>query len=83
MLLFAFYVQGQEDVKIITENTVEVPTIPKTDKGLKFDVAAQELKKISDNFFKLRNHNFQYKAAMKQIKDKLKNLERKLMIVKK
>jgi len=25
MLLFAFYVQGQEDVKIITENTVEVP----------------------------------------------------------
>ena len=43
------------------ENTIEVPTIPKTDKGLKFDAAAQELKVISDEFFKLRNHNFQYK----------------------
>ena len=58
------------------ENTVEVPTIPKTDKGLKFDVAAQELKKISDNFFKLRNHNFQYKAAMKQIKDEVKKFRK-------
>ena len=40
------------------ENTVEVPTIPKTNKGLKFDAAAQELKIISDEFFKLKNHNF-------------------------
>jgi taurine transport system permease protein len=54
------------------ENTVEVPTIPKTDKGLKFDAAAQELKIISDQFFKLRNHNFQYKTAMKKIKDEIK-----------
>ena len=30
------------------ENTIEVPTIPKTDKGLKFDAAAKELKVISD-----------------------------------
>ena len=54
------------------ENTVEVPTIPKTDKGLKFDAAAQELKVISDEFFKLRNHNFQYKSAIKEIKDDVK-----------
>ncbi|MBT7624506.1 MAG: ABC transporter permease subunit [Flavobacteriaceae bacterium] len=54
------------------ENTVEVPTIPKTDKGLKFDAAAQELKVISDQFFKLRNHNFQYKSAMMEIKDEIK-----------
>src|SRR6056300_1581188 len=54
------------------ENTVEVPTIPKTDKGLKFDAAAQELKVISDQFFKLRNHNFQYKSVMKEIKDDVK-----------
>ena len=54
------------------ENTVEVPTIPKTDKGLKFDAAAQELKVISDAFFKLRNHNFQYKSVMKEIKDDVK-----------
>ena len=54
------------------ENTVEVPIIPKTDKGLKFDAAAQELKIISDQFFKLRNHNFQYKSAMQEIKDDVK-----------
>ena len=54
------------------ENTVEVPTIPKTNKGLKFDAAAQELKVISDEFFKLRNHNFQYKSVMKEIKDDVK-----------
>ena len=54
------------------ENTVEVPIIPKTDKGLKFDTAAQELKIISDEFFKLRNHNFQYKSAIKEIKDEIK-----------
>ena len=59
------------------ENTVEIPTIPKTKKGLKFDAAAQELKVISDEFFKLRNHNFQYKSVMKEIlKMKLKNLEK-------
>ena len=54
------------------ENTVEVPTIPKTNKGLKFDAAAQELKVISDEFFKLKNHNFQYKSVMKEIKDDVK-----------
>ena len=54
------------------ENTVEVPIIPKTDKGLKFDTAAQELRVISDEFFKLRNHNFQYKSAIKEIKDEVK-----------
>jgi len=54
------------------ENTVEVPTIPKTNKGLKFDAAAQELKVISDTFFKLRNHNSQYKSVMKGIKDDVK-----------
>ena len=58
------------------ENTVEVPTIPKTDKGLKFDAAAQELKLISDDFFKLRNHNFQYKSAMKEIKDQVKKFRK-------
>ena len=54
------------------ENTVEVPTIPKTDKGLKFDAAAKELQIISDQFFKLRNHNSQYKSSMKKIKDEVK-----------
>jgi taurine transport system permease protein len=58
------------------ENTVEVPTIPKTDKGLKFDAAAKELKIISDEFFKLRNHNSQYKSSIKKIKDEVKNFRK-------
>ena len=49
-----------------------IPIIPKTKKGLKFDAAAKELKIISDEFFKLRNHNPQYKSAMKEIKDEIK-----------
>ncbi|MDC0435945.1 ABC transporter permease subunit [Candidatus Pelagibacter sp.] len=58
------------------ENTVEVPTIPKTDKGLKFDAAAQELKIISDEFFKLRNHNSLYKSSIKKIKDEVKQFRK-------
>jgi len=58
------------------ENTVEVPIIPKTAKGLKFDAAAQELKVISDKFFKLRNHNFKYKTAMKEIKAEVKKFRK-------
>ena len=54
------------------ENTIEIPTIPKTNKGLKFDAAAKELKIISDEFFKLRNHNSQYKSSIKKIKDEVK-----------
>ena len=54
------------------ENTVEIPTIPETKKGLKFDAAAKELKIISDEFFKLRNHNPEYKRAIKEIKDEIK-----------
>ncbi|MAJ66111.1 MAG: ABC transporter permease subunit [Pelagibacteraceae bacterium TMED233] len=54
------------------ENTVEIPTIPETKKGLKFDAAAKELKIISDEFFKLRNHNPEYKKAIKNLKDDIK-----------
>ena len=54
------------------EQTIEIPIIPKTKKGLKFDAAAKELKIISDEFFKLRNHNPLYKKAMKEIKDEIK-----------
>ena len=54
------------------DNKVEIPTIPKTNKGLKFDAAAQELKLISDEFFKLRNHNFKFKSAIKKIKSDIK-----------
>ena len=54
------------------ENTFEVPLIPATDKGLKFHTAAIELNLISEEFFKLRNHNSQFKSKLKEIKDEIK-----------
>ncbi|WP_440909737.1 ABC transporter permease [Candidatus Pelagibacter sp.] len=60
------------------ENTIEVPTVAATDRGLKFHAAAQELKLISDKFFKLRNHNPQFKSSIKQIKDDVKAYRKSL-----
>ena len=54
------------------ENTFEVPLVPATDRGLKFNAAAEELKAIDEEFFKLRNHNPQFKSSVKQIKDEIK-----------
>ena len=60
------------------ENTIEIPSIPKTKRGLKFQAAAEELNLISDEFFELRNHNSQYRNAYdklsKEIKDFRSNL---------
>ncbi len=60
------------------ENTIEIPTIPETKKGLKFDAAAKDLILISDDFFKLRNHNSQYKTLMKEIKNDIKKYRSEL-----
>jgi hypothetical protein len=60
------------------ENTIEVPLIPATDRGLKFHTAAQELNLISDEFFKLRNHNPQFKSKIKEIKDEIKVYRKEL-----
>jgi taurine transport system permease protein len=60
------------------ENTIEIPTIPETEKGLKFDAAAKELILISDDFFKLKNHNPRYKSLMKEIKDEIKKYRSEL-----
>jgi len=54
------------------ENTIEVPLVPETNKGLKFQAAAEELKIISDEFFKLRNHNSNFKTAIKGLKNEIK-----------
>ena len=59
------------------ENTIEVPLIPATDRGLKFHAAAQELNLISDDFFKLRNHNQEFKKKINEIKDEIKILSTK------
>ena len=60
------------------ENTIEVPMVPETDKGLKFHAGADELKIINDKFFKLRNHNPQFKDSIKKIKDEIKAYRKSL-----
>ena len=54
------------------ENTMEVPLIPATKRGLKFHSAAEELKIIDDKFFKLKNHNPQFKNSIKKLKEDIK-----------
>ena len=60
------------------DNAVEIPSIPKTKKGLKFQAAAEELNLISDEFFELRNHNSQYASAIENIKKDIKEFRSKL-----
>ena len=60
------------------DNAVEIPYIPKTKKGLKFQAAADELNLISDEFFELRNHNSQYTSVIESIKKDIKEFRSKL-----
>ena len=60
------------------ENTIEIPSIPKTKRGLKFQAAAQELNLISDEFFELRNHNSQYTSALEKLKKEIKDFRTNL-----
>ena len=60
------------------ENTLEVPLVPATYRGLKFHTAAQELNLISEEFFKLRNHNPQFKSKIKELKEEIKNYRKDL-----
>ena len=55
------------------ENTIEIPSVPKTKRGLKFQTAATELNLISDEFFELRNHNEQYVSALEKLKKEIKD----------
>ena len=59
------------------DNAVEIPSIPKTKKGLKFQAAAEELNIISDEFFELRNHNAQYAVALENLKNEIKEFRSK------
>uniref|UniRef100_UPI000AB9D3D8 ABC transporter permease n=1 Tax=Pelagibacter ubique TaxID=198252 RepID=UPI000AB9D3D8 len=60
------------------ENTLEVPLVPGTNRGLKFHAAAAELKIISDKFFKLRNHNSYFKTLIKELKNEIKAYRKSL-----
>ena len=60
------------------ENTIEIPSIPKTKRGLKFQAAAEELNLISDEFFELRHHNSQYTSALEKLKKEIKDFRTNL-----
>jgi len=60
------------------DNEAEIPAIPASKKGLKFDLASKELLLISDDFFKLRNHNSRYKIEINEIKDSIKKFRSEL-----
>ena len=51
---------------------MEVPPLPESKRGLKFHAAAEELNKISDEFFALRNHNPQYLKLLEEIRKEIK-----------
>ena len=55
------------------ENTIEIPFIPKTKRGLKFQAAATELNLISDEFFELKNHNELYTSALEKLKKEIED----------
>ena len=60
------------------ENTIEIPSVPKTKRGLKFQAASVELNSISDEFFELRNHNEQYSSLIKNLKKGIKDFRSQL-----
>jgi len=51
---------------------MEVPPLPESKRGLKFHSAAEELNKISDEFFALRNHNPEYLRLLEEIRKEIK-----------
>ena len=57
---------------------MEVPPLPESKKGLKFHRAAEELNEISDEFFKLRNHNSQYLKQLEEIRKEIKEYKNNL-----
>ncbi len=57
---------------------MEIPPLPETKLGLKYHIAAEELRLISDEFFQFRNHNPQYKILTNDIKSDIKNHRDKL-----
>ena len=52
---------------------MEVPPLPESKRGLKFHTAAEELNKISDEFFALRNHNPENLRLLEEIRTEIKS----------
>ena len=57
---------------------MEVPPLPETKMGLKFHTAADQLNKISDKFFSMRNHHPEYLRKLKDIVGEIKEYKARL-----
>jgi len=60
------------------ETGMEVPPLPESKTGLKFDAAAKELKSITEEFFEIENDNPVYLAQYEKIKSAIKSFKNSL-----
>jgi taurine transport system permease protein len=57
---------------------MEIPPLPETKTGLKFDAAAKEIKLITEEFFEIENQNPVYLAQFEKIKSAIKSFKNSL-----
>lgn len=60
------------------ETGMEIPPLPETKTGLKFDAAAKEIKLITEEFFEIENRNPIYLAQYEKIKSAIKSFKNSL-----
>jgi taurine transport system permease protein len=60
------------------ETGMEVPPLPETKTGLKFDAAAKEIKLITEEFFEIENKNSVFLAQFEKIKSAVKAFKNSL-----
>ena len=57
------------------ETGMEVPPLPESKAGLKFDAAAKEIKLITEEFFQIKNNNPVFVAQFEKIKSGIKSFK--------
>ncbi|MDH5353784.1 MAG: ABC transporter permease [Gammaproteobacteria bacterium] len=60
------------------ETGMEIPPLPASKTGLKFDAAAREIKLISEEFFEIKNDNPVFMAQFEKIKSAIKDFKNSL-----
>lgn len=60
------------------ETGMEVPPLPESKTGLKFDAAAKEIKLITEEFFEIKNNNPEFLAQFEKINGAIKNFKNSL-----
>jgi len=60
------------------ETGMEIPPLPETERGLKFDAAAKELEAIAEAFFEIKNDNEEFLAQFAKVKSGIKAFKDRL-----